>query len=120
MKIVRSFGFAWNGIRECFATQVNFRIHLLLALLAILMGIVLKISSTEWILVFLCIFLVVVAEMFNTAIEKLSDIVEKGFHPVIRSVKDIAAGAVLVSALFSCITGIIIFLPKIMVFIKSV
>ena len=119
MKIIRSFGFAWNGIRDCFLTQVNFRIHLLLTVLAILLAIVLHISTTEWLFVLLCIANVLLAEMVNTAIEKLCDMVEKNFHPTIKLVKDISAGAVLVTALMSLITGIIIFLPKLFILIKS-
>ena len=120
MKIIRSFGFAWNGIKDCFLTQANFRIHLLLAVLAILLGILLHISKTEWLFVLLCIAIVLLAEMLNTAIEKLCDVVEKNFHPTIKLIKDISAGAVLVTALVSLITGIIIFLPKLFILIKSI
>ena len=114
MKILRSCGFAWNGIRNCFVTQLNFRIHILGSVLAVLTGFGLKISSTEWLFVLFCIAMVLVTEMINTGMEKLCDLTETGFHPAIRIIKDIAAGAVLVSAIASLCAGIMIFLPKIL------
>jgi diacylglycerol kinase len=66
-----------------------------------------------------CIAFVISMEMLNTAIEKLCDVVHKELHPDIKRVKDIAAGAVLVSAIFSLMTGLIIFLPKIILYFKS-
>jgi diacylglycerol kinase len=111
-KIFRPFGFALNGIRHCFVTQVNLRIHLLIALLVTGSGIVLSISITEWMITALCIGLVVTAELINTAIEKLCDVFTTDIHPAIKLVKDVSAGAVLVMALVSCVVGAIIFLPK--------
>ncbi len=119
MKILRSFGYAWHGLKYAFATQINFRIHLALAALAIGLGIGLHISPIEWVIVLLCIAMVLFAELINTALEKLADVVQRDHHPEIKLVKDISAGAVLVVAIMSAITGIIIFLPKIITLIKS-
>jgi diacylglycerol kinase len=91
-----------------------------LAIVALVFSIVFKISTFEWIAVSFCIAFVLVMEMVNTAIEKLCDVVHKEVHPGIKKVKDIAAGAVLVAAFFSVITGAVIFLPKIINFIKSI
>ena len=120
MKIIRSFAFAWSGLRYCFLTQTNFRIHLLFAALAILLGICFNISIPEWLALLLCIGSVLILELLNTAIERLCDVVQKDFHPGIKIIKDIAAGAVLVSALVSVCIGTVIFLPKIIHFIKPV
>lgn len=119
MKLLRSFVFAWNGLRYCSKTQLNFKIHLFLAAMAIFAGICFRISKTEWMIIAFCITMVLVTEMLNTAFEKLSDIVHLAYHPGIKLVKDIAAGAVLIAAFMSAVTGTIIFLPKILIVLKS-
>ncbi len=120
MKLIKSFAFAWEGIKGCFKSESNFRIHLIAAIAAIIFSVMLNVSTAEWIAICFCIAFVMGMEMMNTAIEKLCDMVQAEFHPVIKKVKDIAAGAVLISAIFSLITAAIIFLPKIIYFIKSV
>lgn len=117
--MVKSFEYALSGIKTCFKTELNFRIHSALTIVALILSIVFNISANEWIAVCFCIAFVISMEMLNTAIEKLCDVVHKEVHPGIKKVKDIAAGAVFVSAFFSLITGAIIFLPKIINFIKS-
>ncbi len=120
MRLIKSFGYAWAGIRSCFQLEPNFRIHAVLAIVALVFSIVFKISTLEWIAVCFCIAFVITMEMLNTAIEKLCNVVHKEIHPGIKKVKDIAAGAVLVAAFFSLITGVVIFLPKIINLIKSI
>lgn len=120
MKLIRSFAFALNGLRICFVTQQNFRIHIVLTIVTVFFSIVLNISAMEWIAIGFCIAFVIAMEMLNTAIEKLCDVVHQEVHPGIKKVKDIAAGAVLISAIFSLITGLIIFLPKIIMYFKSI
>ncbi len=72
-KLIRSFGFAFKGVAYATATQLNFRIHLTVAVLAILMGYLLHISTSEWLWIALCITLVLVTEIFNTMIETLTE-----------------------------------------------
>ena len=120
MKLVRSFGYALSGARSCFGSEPNFRIHVGITILVLILSIVCNISANEWIAVCFCIAFVISMEMLNTAIEKLCDVVHKEVHPGIKKVKDIAAGAVLIPALFSLITGAVIFLPKIINLIKSI
>lgn len=112
-RLVKSFAFAMNGIRLCFAREPNFRIHAAFTLLVTAGGYLLHISPQEWVCVLLCTGAVVCMEMLNTALEQLCDLVQREKHPVIGTVKDIAAGAVLVSAVVAFTCGIIIFLPKI-------
>ncbi len=112
-KFLRSFSFAYAGIRHCFKTGLNFRVQLLMALLINLAAFLLKVSSSEWALLLICTALVLSLEMMNTAIEKLCDLYTKDFHPEIKIIKDIAAGTVLVSALLATVTGAVILLPKI-------
>jgi len=120
MKLLRSFGYALSGIQYCFRSERNFRLHVASTFMALILSFACAISDMEWIAVCFCIALVIVMEMLNTAIEKLCDVVHREFDPSIKKVKDMAAGAVLVSAIFSVLTGLIIFLPKIIIIIKSI
>ena len=114
MKLIKSFAFAWQGLRYCFLTQQNFRIHLMALLMVIILGGILKINKTEWLIITGCSMLVLSMELMNSAIEKICNLITKDIHPVIKVIKDIAAAAVLIAAIGSFICGIIIFLPKIL------
>ena len=120
MKLIKSFAYALHGLKICFISELNFRIHTVLTIIAVILAIVFNVSIFEWMAISFCIAFVIAMEMLNTSIEKLCDVIHQEFHPGIKKVKDIAAGAVLVSAVFSLITGLIIFLPKIIVYFKSV
>ncbi len=118
MKLIRSFGYALQGIKHCFATQFNFRIHLLAIVAVVSAGIFFAITNTEWLFVVACCMAVLTAEMMNTAIENLCDKANKEKHPIIKIIKDTAAGAVLISAAGSVLMAAIIFLPKIIAALK--
>lgn len=90
------------------------RIHILSALLVIVMGFIVGVTKIEWCLLVGCIGLVIMAEIFNTAIEALTNLVSPEFNPLAGKVKDLAAGAVLVTAFTAAIIGSIIFLPYLM------
>jgi diacylglycerol kinase (ATP) len=111
-KLINSFGYAFKGVAHATATQLNFRIHLGATVLAVLLGWFLNISVSEWLWIALCITLVLVTELFNTMIEALTDLVSPGYNEQAGHVKDMSAGVVVIAALFSLITGLIIFLPK--------
>ncbi len=119
MKLLRSFMYAFNGIRLSFTSELNFRIHVLLAIVAIGLAMVLQISIYEWLILGFCIAFVLVVEMLNTALEKLCDVVHPDEHPGIKKVKDIAAGAVLISAIFSVVAGLVMFIPKLIPYLNS-
>ena len=114
MKFIKSFAFAWKGLQYCFLTQPNFRIHLIVLLIVIILGFILQINQIEWLIVTGCAMLVLSMELMNTAIEKICDLITKDIHPVIKVIKDIAAAAVLIAAIGSFFSGVIIFLPKIL------
>lgn len=120
MKVIRSIGFAWQGMAVCFAGERNFRLHILSAIVVIVFGLLLHISMIEWLILTFCIAWVISMEMLNTAIEQLCNLISKDHHPGIKKVKDIAAGAVLLSAIFSLLAGFIIFLPKIFSYLKLI
>jgi diacylglycerol kinase len=110
----RSFGFAFEGIRDFFKTQHNAIIHAIATVAVVISGFVVKLGATDWIFITLVIGLVWAAELFNTAIEKLCDIVSLQKNPHIKFIKDVAAAAVLVTAIISVVTGCIVFLPKLL------
>lgn len=118
-KQLRSFVFAWKGIYSCLGHEQNLSFHLLAAILTLATGYFFEISLIEWTIIVLCIGLVIAAELINTAIERLVDLVSPQRNPLAGQVKDIAAGAVLVCALAAAITGIIIFLPYFIGFIRT-
>ena len=112
MARLKSFNYAFNGLKIFFLNEHNGRIHLVATLAAIFLAVWLKISTLEWIMICMVIGFVFVAEILNTAIEKLADVVTKETNEKIKIVKDVAAAAVLISALTALLVGLIIFLPK--------
>lgn len=116
---IKSFKYAFEGLKTLFAEEHNARIHLLAALIAIVLGFVLKISRGEWIALIIVIGLVLICEAFNTALEVLCDYVQPEKHPKIKKVKDLAAAAVLISAFSALIAGIILFGPKLIALCTS-
>ena len=108
---LKSFKYAFNGLRIVL-NQHNFWIHILAAIIAILLGIYYQISISEWIAITLCIALVFAAEILNTAIELLADLIDKNYNEKIGMVKDLAAGAVLIISIAAAIVGGLIFIPK--------
>ena len=116
----KSQGHARNGIRLIFKNERNFRIDILFALLVIVAGILFEISHLDWIALSLVISMVFISETINSAIEALCDTVSTEYKVNIKYAKDVSAGAVLVSALVSVITGIIVFLPYIITFLKNI
>lgn len=113
IRFSKSVGFALKGVARAIKEERNIKIQLLIAAAVLILGLVLKISLIEWIAVILCIGFVLVAELLNTAIENLVDGVSPEKVPWAGTVKDIAAGAVLVASFISVIIAILIFIPHI-------
>lgn len=111
-KFVKGFGFALKGLLYALATQLNFKIHCLMAVAVVATGLIIGLSTSEWLWIALAMVLVLMAELFNTAIEELVNLVSPNFSPQAGLVKDLAAGAVLVVAVFAFIVGILVFGPK--------
>ena len=93
--------------------EPNLKFHFLVGILVIILGLVLKISKTDWITIIILIGLVITVELTNTAIEAVVDGLTSQEHPAAKIAKDISAGAVLVAAITAAVVGIIIFLPYI-------
>lgn len=112
--------YAGTGIIHFFKTQQNARIQASIGGLVILLGLLLGISTTEWLIVVLCIVTVLAAEMLNTAIEHLVDFVSPEFDSRAGRIKDIAAGAVLVAAIGAAVAGSWIFIPRLVELIAGI
>lgn len=110
--LLRSFRFAACGVAYCFRTQRNLRIHVVAAVLAMLAGARFGLSAAELGVLALTIAAVLVAEMFNTAVEALVDLVSPQYHPRAKVAKDVAAGGVLVTALVSLVVACLLFGPR--------
>ncbi len=115
----KSQGHARHGLKLIFKNERNFRIELVITALVILTGVFFKVTHFEWIALSLIISMVLISETINSAIEALCDTVSQDFKINVKYAKDVSAGAVLVSALVSVITGLIIFLPYIILFIQK-
>ena len=114
LTLVNSLEFAITGIVTAFKEERNMRKHIVSAFLAILAGLVFRISATEWLFLLLAIFLVISFEIINSAIENVVDLASH-YHlsMLAKNSKDMAAGAVLVISGYAVVTGLIIFVPKI-------
>ena len=99
---------AWILVR----TEGSIKVQVLIAITVTLAGWYFGINRIEWMLQFLAIGLVMGVEGVNTAIEKLSDYVQPEYDPKIGHIKDISAGAVLITSILASIVGLIIYLPK--------
>ncbi|MCF2592500.1 diacylglycerol kinase family protein [Bacteroides caecigallinarum] len=113
-KRLRSFKFAFNGIKQLIEKEHNAWIHCFATVCVIIAGFVFGISKTEWIAVVFAIGTVLAAEAVNSSIEAIADLVSPGYNEAIKRTKDLAAGAVLILAIAAAIVGLIIFVPKIM------
>jgi diacylglycerol kinase (ATP) len=112
-KLIKSFGYALDGLLAAIKTERNIKIHLVAAVLVVLLGLYLGLSAVQWCLVAFAIGFVLVSELFNTSIERLSSAVADGKQSQsIKAVKDISAAAVFISAITALVTGIfVLFIP---------
>lgn len=103
--LAASFRYAFAGLAAGWRSQPNFRIHVVLALVVVAGGALARISAAGWAIVALAIGLVLAAELFNTAVEAVVDLVSPDDHPLAKRAKDVAAAAVLVAALAAVVAG---------------
>lgn len=112
-KRIKSFKFAFNGIRLLITKEHNAWIHCFATACVLIAGALLGLSRMEWVAVVIVIGAVFAAEAVNSSIEALADLVSPEYNEAIKRTKDLAAGAVLLIAIAAAITGSIIFIPKI-------
>ena len=109
---IRSVRFALRGIRWMLLTQHNAWIHAAATLVAVTAGAVARIDAHQWLVIALAIMAVWTAEALNAAFEALCDVASPDFHPSVERAKDVAAGAVLISAIGSVVVAVLIFGPR--------
>jgi diacylglycerol kinase len=110
---MKSFQYAFNGLKEAAVTQPNFKVHIVAAVLVITSGFFFKISSVDWIMLLFAIGFVTAAECFNTALEYLTNLVSPQYNEIAGKVKDLSAAGVLICSIISATIGAIVFVPKI-------
>ena len=106
-----SFKHALVGVKYALSTQPNFRIHLILAATAIVLAGYFRLTQAEWLILLFTITLVLVAEMINTALEAVTDLLTDQLRPQAKIAKDVSAGVVLLTAILSLVIGLVIFIP---------
>ena len=116
-RLVNSFAYAFEGIKQAYIGEQNLRIHIFIATLVIIFGFILKISYFEWLICLLLIGLVIMAESINTAVEYVVDLASPKIHPLAKAAKDTASAGVLMMAIISAVIGLIIFVPKLIEFV---
>lgn len=115
--LMDSFRNAWAGIKYAFKTQRNIRIHISVALIVLVLSWLLEIGKLEFLLIINSIALVIFAEMVNTAVEKTVDLFMSTYHPLAKTAKNVAAGAVLIATINAVIVGLYILgVPLIKIF----
>ena len=111
---IKSFGYAFNGLKTIIKYEHNFRIHIVAAILVVIAGLFFEVSNIEWCILTLTIAFVMVTEILNTSIEYICDYLTTDKNYKIGIIKDVAAAAVLLSSIGAVIVGLIIFIPKLL------
>jgi len=110
---IMSFRYALQGLRYALVTQHNFRIHLVAAMAAIVLGCLWQISANDWRWLVVAIAIVLAAELINTSFEHLCDVVQPELHASVKAAKDVAAGAVLTVSIAAAVIGVMVFWPHV-------
>jgi len=112
-RLINSFKYAVEGLVYAFKYEQNIIVHMLVCITTIILGIILKLNTFEWLICFVMFGLVIATELINTSIEAVVDLACPKKDPLAKIAKDTASAAVLVFALIAAISGLIIFIPKI-------
>lgn len=115
-RFCRSLNQAWQGLLHTCKTQRHMKVHLVAGISVVCNAWMWQVSGLEWIILIFAIGCVIGAEVFNSAIEIVVDLVQPNFHPLAGLAKDVAAGAVLVSTFQAIVIGMIVFLPRLIGF----
>lgn len=119
-KFWHSFRFAAQGIASAFKTELNMKVHTGLTVIVLAAAAFFKLPPSSWMLLLVAITLVLTTELLNTAIEATVDLVSPEIHPLAKTAKDTAAGAVLLTAVFAVIVGIYVFYHPVMDWITGI
>jgi diacylglycerol kinase len=116
-KSLKSFTYAFNGLKILIREERNSKVHLCAAFFALTLGFVLGITKLEWIAICFAISMVFILELINTAIENMADFISPEKNDTIKKIKDLAAAAVLIGSITSLATGTLVFLPKLLLLV---
>jgi diacylglycerol kinase (ATP) len=113
-RFVNSFKYSYEGLKYAYKYEQSMTIHLSVVVIVVIFGIWLKISLMEWLLCFILFGLVLATELINTSLEAVVDLICPKIHPLAKIAKDTASAAVFVFSIIAFISGLIIFVPKIL------
>lgn len=114
-RFIKSFHYALDGLVYAFKYEQNMLVHILATVVVVLLGILVKLSFIEWLIIFLIISLVIATELINTSIEAVVDLVTSVENPLAKIAKDTAASAVMIFSIAAVLIGLFIFVPKIII-----
>ena len=114
---IKSFSYAFEGLKTAIKQEPNFRIHIVMAIFALTLGVLLKLSTLEWLILTFTIFYVITLELLTTVLEAFVNLVSPEYQHYAKVAKDVSAACVLLAAFLSVIVGFVLFLPKIMLLI---
>jgi undecaprenol kinase len=112
-RLFKSFGYAFKGLFKTFREEQNLRIQTVLSLVILILGFSYNLSRLEWSLLIIVIILVLVAEITNSAVERITDVLKPRINSYVKEIKDIMAAAVLLSSLAAVLVGFLVFWPYI-------
>ena len=115
---LKSFNYAFQGLKTALKNEPHLRIHFTMAILALIMGAILKLTTIEWLILSFTIFWVISLELLNTVIESFVSLVSPEIQPHAKIAKDVSAAVVLTAAILSVIVGLILFMPKILLLVS--
>ncbi|MBP7176346.1 MAG: diacylglycerol kinase family protein [Thermoclostridium sp.] len=118
--LLKSFQYALQGLKAAYIGEKNFRIHCIAVVLVVICGVLFGLSIERWVLLVLTIAFVLVCEVFNTVAETLADMITQEYSPQAKKVKDLAAGAVLISAIAAVLVGAFIFIEPALACLKTI
>lgn len=116
-KFLRSFGYAFEGLKLSIQVDQNIRFHIVVGLLVIAASIFLKVTKSEFLFILFAVFFVLITEMINTSIEEMTNLIRREHSQEAKIAKDVAAASVLLSAIFAAVVGIIILIPRLLIFL---
>lgn len=111
--LLESFHFATDGLLHVFRTQRHMRFHFFMVVMVLALAKIYNLNRTELLVLFFSICFVLITEMFNTAIEAVTDMITESYHPVAKYAKDVSAGAVLIASINAIVVGFVLFLDDV-------
>jgi undecaprenol kinase len=111
-RLLKSFTYAWRGLVKTWREEQNLQIHTIVAFVVIFLAYIFSVTFTEWLVLILTILLVILMEVVNSAIERVTDILKPRIHGYVKEIKDIMAAAVMLASLGAILIGFMIFAPR--------